>query len=55
MEQIAKAALIDQIEKGSVNLYLGTFQLKEENRAFYRSYKGAANEPTGYKIVYVVV
>lgn len=55
MEQVSKAKLIDLIETGHVDLYLGTFKVSDEVRAFYRSYRGAANEPTGFKIVYVVV
>jgi len=55
MEQVTKAELIDLIETGHVNLYLGTFDVGTETRAFYRSYRGAAPEPAGFKIVYVVV
>ena len=55
MEQVSKAQLIDLIETGHADLYLGTFEIAGEMRAFYRSYRGAADEPTGFKIVYVVV
>ena len=55
MEQITKQELIDLIETGHVDLYLGTFTVTGEVRAFYRSYRGAADEPDGFKIVYVVV
>lgn len=55
MEQVTKAQLITLIETGHVDLYLGTFTVGGEVRAFYRSYRGAADEPTGFKIVYVVV
>lgn len=55
MEQVSKAELVDLIESGHVDLYLGTFEVAGEMRAFYRSYRGAADEPGGFKIVYVVV
>ena len=55
MENITQTELISQIETGLVDQYLGTFGVGGDVRAFYRSYKGAANEPTGYKIVYIVV
>jgi len=55
MEEITKLELIDLSETGHVDRYLGTFPVNTELRAFYRSYKGAADEPTGYKIVYIVV
>lgn len=55
MEQVTKAELIDLVETGLVGLYLGTFEVAGEVRAFYRSYRGAADEPTGFKIVYIVV
>lgn len=55
MEQVTKAQLIDLIETGHADLYLGTFDVAGEGRAFYRSCRGAADEPTGFKIVYVVV
>lgn len=55
MEQVTKAELVDLIETGHVDLYLGTFTVADETRAFYRSYRGAADEATGFKIVYVVV
>lgn len=55
MEQVTKAELIDLIETGHADLYLGTFEVAGEVRAFYRSYRGAAGEPGGFKIVYVVV
>ena len=55
MEQVTKGELIDLIETGHADLYLGTFEVAGEVRAFYRSYRHAADEPTGFKIVYVVV
>ena len=55
MEQVTKAQLIDLVETGNVDLYLGTFEVAGEVKAFYRSYRGAADEPTGFKIVYIVV
>ena len=55
MEQVSEAELIDLIETGHADLYLGTFELGGEVRAFYRSYRGAADEPTRFKIVYIVV
>ena len=55
MQQVTKAKLVDLIELGHVDLYLGTFEVAGETRAFYRSYRGAADEPTGFKIIYVVV
>lgn len=55
MEKVTKAELIDLVETGHVDLYLGTFNVAGEVRAFYRSYLGAADEITGFKIVYVVV
>ena len=55
MEQVSKAELIDLIETGHADLYLGTFEITGEVRAFYRSYRGAGDDPRGFKIVYVVV
>lgn len=55
MEQVSKAELIDLIETGHADLYLGTFTINGETRAFYRSYRHAANDPGGFKIVYIVV
>ena len=55
MEQVSKAELIDLIETGHADLYLGTFEVAGEVRALYRSYRHAANDPRGFKIVYVVV
>jgi len=55
MEQVTGAQLVDLIETGHADLYLGTFDMAGEVRAFYRSYRGAADEAGGFKIVYVVV
>ena len=55
MEQVTKAELIALVETGHVDLYLGTFEVAGEVRAFYRSYRGAADETPGFKIVYIVV
>ena len=55
MENIMKTELIEDIQNGLIDVYLGTFEVGAETRAFYRSYKGAADEPTGYKIVYIVI
>ena len=55
MDQVTKAQLVELIETGQVDLYLGTFMVAGETRAFYRSYKGAADEAPGFKIIYVVI
>lgn len=55
MENITKTELIEDIQNGLIDVYLGTFEVGTETRAFYRSYRGAADEPIGYRIVYIVI
>ncbi len=55
MERVTKAELINLIETGHVNLYLGTFEVAGEIRAFYRRYQGAVGMTFGFKIIYIVV
>ncbi len=55
MENITRMEIIEGIEAGLITDYLGTFEVGGETRAFYKTRKGAANEPTGFKIVYFVV
>lgn len=55
MEPINKGELIQLVEGDDSIQYLGTFEVGGEARAFYRTRIGAADEPRGYKLVYVVV
>lgn len=55
MEQVTKAELVHLCETDDSLRYFGTFDIAGETRAFYRTAIGAADEPKGFKIVYVVV
>lgn len=55
MEEITKTELIALTEEDDSLRYFGTFEVGAEMRSFYRTAIGAASEPKGYKIVYIVV
>lgn len=54
MDEISKQELIVLTEEDDSLRFFGSFDVNGEVRAYYRSRVGAADEPKGFKIVYVV-
>lgn len=54
MLQITKAELIDLLETDKAIEYVGKIQINTDMRLYYRTRIGAAQEPQGFILVYVV-
>jgi len=52
--EITKARLLELIDKDDALEYMGRININGEMRLYHRTRVGAAGEPRGYKVAYVV-
>lgn len=55
MKEITKSEFLDLYESGELNEIIGPVQVNTEARFIGRTPRGAANEETGYFVVYIVL
>ena len=54
LTKITKSRLVELLEMDDALEYMGRININGEMRLYYRSRIGAADEPTGYLVKYVI-
>lgn len=52
--EITKAKLVELLEEDDALEYMGRIRINTDMRLYYRSRIGAADDPKGYQVAYVV-